>query len=173
MSVGELIKVKSEPKVDAEVKGFIHPLRFARPTCLRGTVCWRGVSVGDSKVSVDSTRVSCVNSSASVAWQRKKNLWIPWILCEIKTYQWATFPPPAIRTERWKVKVFLSTPSPLRGTPPVSEGESERKGERRNETCEVWCHQDSVLWCLAPKSIIILLARLGLLIVRSLWVPRA
>ena len=41
--------------------------------------CWRGVSVGDSKVSVDSTRVSCVNSSASVAWQRKK-------ICEFRGF---------------------------------------------------------------------------------------
>ena len=118
-------------------------------------------------------RASAALIPAQASHSNEKNLWIPWILCEIKTYHWATFPPPAIRTERWKVKVFLSTPSPLRGTPPVSEGESERKGERRNETCEVWCHQDSVLWCLAPKSIIILLARLGLLIVSSLWVPRA
>ena len=30
MSEGELIKVKSEPKVDAEVKGFIHPLRLTK-----------------------------------------------------------------------------------------------------------------------------------------------
>ena len=144
---GERWKRKCEPKVDAEVKGFIHPLRltkvkgengkvkgfihplrFARPPCLRGTKWtvigkekgerWKqkedlrsfmssrlhlmvpcteiyhhfvgGVSVGDSKVSVDSTRVSCVNSSASVAWQRK-NLWIPWILCEIRNYQWVIY----------------------------------------------------------------------------------
>ena len=58
----------------------------------------------------------------------------------------------------------------------LSQGDKvsgKEKAESRKETCEAWCHQDFVLWCLAPKSIIILLARLALGIVRSLWIPRA
>ena len=39
LSLPPLYKVKGE---NGKVKGFIHPLRFARPPCLRGTVCWRG-----------------------------------------------------------------------------------------------------------------------------------